>query len=1148
MILDGINYPNKIVDAIKENKLVVFVGAGTSTGKPTCLPDFADLVKEIAKGTKYDFDKLDESCEVFLGRLKVNGIDVHKRTKEIIEDSCKKPNNQHRVIYNLFSSHKDIKIVTTNYDQMFEKVTEFNPDDCDVYDYPALPAGDEFNGIVHIHGNTNDTNNMILTDEDFGRAYITEGNASRFLKKLFSTYTVLFVGYSYNDIILRYLTRAMFRDNALDCYILTDQRKDDWDLLDLKPIYYPEKQHSLMENSLEKLGERSKRRLTDWKAIFAEISEQPPMDMAFDSELEYCLDNHEIEKIIVQEVEGAKWQEKLDDKGVFEGCFSKTNNSDDRTEMWNAWLCNNFIGKDDISFQKLIVKHKNLLNRSLIKTIIDYLSDQEIKIENIVFAQYILFVKDDIDDPWTLMKVVENTFNKKMYYLTFELFKLFFRVVYRYEKKLSFSEDGVDLKNVFWAEDYCIEKTWEKIKENVMDEHAYDLIIFLKEVVENIHFSYFSINKATDDREPFDLSMLDIENKEEHARDNQLVILNNIFYEACFIVEKQCVNDFKSFINLCLKSKSTLLQRIALRVLRDSDNYDSQEKFNILIDEFSLDNIEQKEQLFLLVANIWSDLAEDNKNELLDIVMRSYVDHEERTQKYEKYNWCVWINRFDDDNVRVKSFIEECKKTDGFEPREYPELNMYSSASFMRPVDVPEKTYKMKEMEPAEIIDLVLKDSDDIFDSKYDKLNSLSKCLKDNYDLTTQMIEKMIQRQEKDAGLWNAIIRVVHDSDFSFEKNVSILKRLTDNIALIDNLYDISNIIWDIMRDKNNDSFFGEFEDEILRCSKIIWDNREEINYDDSSLDFLSLNSTLGHILNAWMYMVSKYEERIIPKQYLELFENALSLGGDDAIVSICIIVGNYNFLLFRNRDWTINKLTPYLESDEKNVFNAAWTGLVYFTRTINADTADILAPIYYKALDKMQWLAEDTRKGFIGQVLTLLIFVVKDPLLDFVPKIYDNANEDDIQYFVDSINQRLREYETDEKKKWWDKWLKEFLKNRKNNYPIQLGEKENENLITLIANLEEVFDEAVSILCTGDSPKKVDTLFIYRLAEDNYAEKYPDSMVDLLLFLLSDDFEPEYAKSEIKTILKDITITSDEKKRKLQEAIIKHGIDVDLD
>ena len=41
---------------------------------------------------------------------------------------------------------------------------------------------------------------MVLTDADFGRAYLTEGWARRFLVELFRSFTVLFVGYSHNDI------------------------------------------------------------------------------------------------------------------------------------------------------------------------------------------------------------------------------------------------------------------------------------------------------------------------------------------------------------------------------------------------------------------------------------------------------------------------------------------------------------------------------------------------------------------------------------------------------------------------------------------------------------------------------------------------------------------------------------------------------------------------------------------------------------------------------------------------------------------------------------------------------------------------------------------------------------------------------------
>ena len=62
-------------------------------------------------------------------------------------------------------------------------------------------------GIVHVHGNINNPKYMVVTDEDFGKAYLTEGLCdSIFEKNYLQTYTVLFIGYSYNDTILRYLT------------------------------------------------------------------------------------------------------------------------------------------------------------------------------------------------------------------------------------------------------------------------------------------------------------------------------------------------------------------------------------------------------------------------------------------------------------------------------------------------------------------------------------------------------------------------------------------------------------------------------------------------------------------------------------------------------------------------------------------------------------------------------------------------------------------------------------------------------------------------------------------------------------------------------------------------------------------------------
>ena len=136
---------------------------------------------------------------------------------------------------------KEMIAFATNYDQMFEQVLEERGVQAPIYNSPALPLGSDVNGIIHIHGNVSNPKYMVVTDEDFGRAYLTEGYATRFLVSLFESYTVLFIGYSYSDTILRYLTRAMSRQHSANRYILTDDTKSDWNALGISSINYPKR-------------------------------------------------------------------------------------------------------------------------------------------------------------------------------------------------------------------------------------------------------------------------------------------------------------------------------------------------------------------------------------------------------------------------------------------------------------------------------------------------------------------------------------------------------------------------------------------------------------------------------------------------------------------------------------------------------------------------------------------------------------------------------------------------------------------------------------------------------------------------------------------------------------------------------------------
>lgn len=232
-----------ILEAISNDELVIFAGAGVSMGKPSNLPDFEKLTKKIANGTG---DEPTNPLDRFLGKLVDKGVKVHKRAARLLSKNVE-PNNLHKDLLRLFPKEKHLRLITTNFDNLFEKAAEERNITLDIYKAPALPLGSDFSGIVHLHGalpNTNDLRyyekykNLILTDKDFGRAYLTEGWARRFLVDVFHHFTVLFIGYSYNDIIVSYLTRALPAGRTKNHFILTEDKKNNWDSFGLIPIYF----------------------------------------------------------------------------------------------------------------------------------------------------------------------------------------------------------------------------------------------------------------------------------------------------------------------------------------------------------------------------------------------------------------------------------------------------------------------------------------------------------------------------------------------------------------------------------------------------------------------------------------------------------------------------------------------------------------------------------------------------------------------------------------------------------------------------------------------------------------------------------------------------------------------------------------------
>ena len=178
-----------LAEELEKGKLVVFVGAGVS--KNSGLPDWKELIKDYAeyRGIKEFTSKeyLTIPEEVFerYGSLKYYEIAEKRFSGKYF------PNSIHRILKEMDLTY----IITTNYDTLIEdeiKNLQIVSKDED------LPYTNSNRMLIKMHGDFKNKN-IVLKKSDYDNYEKNFPLISTHIKGLFTTNTVLFIGYSYND-------------------------------------------------------------------------------------------------------------------------------------------------------------------------------------------------------------------------------------------------------------------------------------------------------------------------------------------------------------------------------------------------------------------------------------------------------------------------------------------------------------------------------------------------------------------------------------------------------------------------------------------------------------------------------------------------------------------------------------------------------------------------------------------------------------------------------------------------------------------------------------------------------------------------------------------------------------------------------------
>ena len=304
--------PNHLKEKLMKNQVIPFIGAGASSNIKDSqgeyiFPDWIGLLEKISTLAKLNGVKSWKSLEASIGVIPTPLV---LQLVSIIKDEL--PNTVWRTFLRDIFSIKNVDkldknsiqanrlisgiqcplFITTNYDNVINLTSDVplkkwtyahNTEIIDV-----LNGDYDERGVLHIHGNVDETDSIILTSDDYESLYSKDNTEAEFkrlinsLKRISESYCFLFIGYSLDDKLLVDLLNNNNIDQAgakqqyyIICKESEAQNKKDM-MMNLTPISVNEYDNEYLD-LLSALGEiKSNSDVKDKPVVVSQIINNLP--------------------------------------------------------------------------------------------------------------------------------------------------------------------------------------------------------------------------------------------------------------------------------------------------------------------------------------------------------------------------------------------------------------------------------------------------------------------------------------------------------------------------------------------------------------------------------------------------------------------------------------------------------------------------------------------------------------------------------------------------------------------------------------------------------------------------------------------------------------------------------------------------------
>ena len=1132
MTNSGIRFPEPVRTALRHRSLVVFAGAGVSMGKPASLPDFSTLADSMAADTGVERRTL-ETDDAFLGRLQHQGVQVHEiAARNLRTNRCGEtpaPTDLHRDLLRLYPDPRAVRIVTTNFDLLFDAAAQdVFPETPERFNAPALPLGRSFNGVVHVHGCLDRPNGMVLTDADFGRAYLTEGWARRFLVELFRSFTVMFVGYSHDDTVMKYLARALPASDAERRFILTDDADSDrWPVLGITPVSYPREpddDHGRLSEGVHGLANDARRGVLDWRHEITEIARRPP-----------SLDDREAEVIDESLADAAKahffaeaaadpeWLEWLEKRGHLAPLFDPGNLGEPHT-LLAGWMTDRFAFDRPEALFLLIARHDMRLNPQIWHALVQTLAfrdDPEPDEETLSrWVSFLLATAPPRGDMYPLLSLAQRCIRAGLDHSAVEIFDAmaqhglclsppFLEFDHEFAGHPDLHQQQIELELSPEGDNSAFNDLWESALKPRLDFIAEPLLMSVAAHLAARHRTFMAWQKAAWNWDPESFGRDTIEPHEQGFRFGHVDVLIDAARDC---LQWLACNRPDAAARWCAQlagSETPLLRRLCVHTLSVRINISACEKFDWLFANIGLNDDAAAEELSRILRDIYPHADPQRRRRAIETILafRLPVDDgeqdEHRNARYQLLRFrslrdadpgCMLIGQAIDDLLI-----------------QHPELTPPSDDR-SSPAE-PWTVDKLLSRSPADVLDELLSFQQESLrgPDRHHLLSAIAKAAETRFRWGTDLAAALTGRQLWNADLWISLIRAWREAELNEAQVGEVFGCLGETGLLKAHAARVADLLLAWL--ENSDT---PLTDTLLAQANAIasrlWDlmDRDTAPASGESWHSAATDRPPGTLARYWLRQRSILLERpdAISQTFVAEVRDALSTIVCDPSIAgkqgTAVLAGQVAFLLYAEDQWTRASLIPrFNQHPGTEDYWAVWDGFLTAGR-LSSSLGPLLKDAFFDALPCILTRFDSGRRldRFVDLYTGMLAFFADDRVGKWVPAFFSHATDRARLRFASEIERHLRHMDDVLQREWWERWLKRYWTNRIEGVPKPLDDGEVRLMFGWLPSLKALFPTAVELALRMPSVPLSASRTIYDLERGEHWRESPEAVARLLIQL----------------------------------------------